>query len=126
MSPVACPPYGDSIGISTDCTPIASVARNERSDMRSSQPAYRSAHAGYASGLHAIEPVTRVSSRGEFTDVEFNGTAARSPYIGHQGIRIGCCKQIARSPDSTLALRSVINSSRPLRVCNRSNQEKRK
>jgi hypothetical protein len=92
----------------------------------SSQPAYRSAHAGYASGLHAIEPVTRASSRGEFVEVEFNGTGVRSPYLEGQGIRTGCCKQTARSPDSTLALRSVINSSRPLRVCNRSNQEKRK
>jgi hypothetical protein len=47
--------------------------------------------------------------------VEFNGTGVRSPYIEHQGIRIGCCKQIARCLDSTLASRSVINSSRPTR-----------
>jgi hypothetical protein len=74
----------------------------------------------------AIDSVTRVSSRVEFIEAEFNGTGVRSPYIEHQGIRIGCCKQIARSPDSTLASRSVINSSRPTRVYNRSIQEKRK
>jgi hypothetical protein len=69
---------------------------------------------------NAIDSVTRVSSRVEFIEVEFNGIGVRSPYIEHQGIRIGCCKQIARSPDSTLASRSVINSSRPTRVRNRS------
>ena len=42
------------------------------------------------------------------------------------GIRIGCCEQIARSLDSTLASRSVINSSRPTRDYNRSIQENRK
>src|SRR3979411_144014 len=78
------------------------------------------------SAPHSIESVTRVSSRVEFIEVEFNGTRVRSPYIEHQGIRIGCCKQIARSLDSTLASRSVINSSRPTRVYNRSIQEKRK
>jgi hypothetical protein len=77
-------------------------------------------------GPQAIDSVTRVSSRVEFIEAEFNGTGARSPYIEHQGIRIGCCKQITRSLDNTLASRSVINSSRPTRVCNRSIQEKRK
>jgi len=71
-------------------------------------------------GPQAIDSATRVSRRVEFIEVEFTGTGVRSPYIQHQGIRIGCCKQIARSPDSTLASRSVINSSRPTRVCNRS------
>jgi hypothetical protein len=71
-------------------------------------------------GPQAIGSVTRVSRRVEFIEAEFNGIGARSPYILHQGIRIGCSKQIARSPDSTLASRSVINSSRPTLVCNRS------
>jgi hypothetical protein len=35
---------------------------------------------------------------------------------------MGCGKQIARSLDSTLSFRSVIESSRPMRVCNRSNR----
>jgi hypothetical protein len=77
-------------------------------------------------GPQAIDSVTRVSSRVEFIEVEFNGTGVRSPYMKYQGIRIGCCKQIARSLDSTLASRSVITSSRPTRVYNRSIQEKRK
>jgi hypothetical protein len=75
---------------------------------------------------HAIDSVARVSSRVEFIEAEFNGTGVRSPYIEHQGIRIGCCKQIARSLDSTLASRSVINSSRSTRVQNRSIEEKLK
>src|SRR3981189_1957800 len=77
-------------------------------------------------GPQAIDSVTRVSSRVEFIDAEFNRTGMWPPYIEHQAIRIGCCKQIARSLDSTLATRSVINSSRPTRVYNRSIQEKRK
>src|ERR1700704_3279559 len=81
---------------------------------------------GANGGPHAVDSLTRVSSRVEFIEAEFNGTGARSPYIEHQGIRIGCCKQIARGLDSTLASRSVINSSRPTRVYNRSIQEKRK
>src|SRR4030088_1764847 len=67
-------------------------------------------------GPHAIDSVARVSSRVEFIEAEFNGTGVRSPYIEHHVILIGCCKQLARSPDSTLASRSVINSSRSMRV----------
>jgi hypothetical protein len=41
--------------------------------------------AGTASaGLQAIDSVTRVSSRVEFIESEFNGANARSPYIEHQ------------------------------------------
>jgi hypothetical protein len=61
--------------------------------------------------------VPRVSSRVEFIEVKFSGIGVRSTHIHHQDIRAGCCKQIARSLDSTLASRSVINSSRPTRSC---------
>jgi hypothetical protein len=71
-------------------------------------------------GPRAIDSATRVSSRVEFIQAEFNGTGVRSPYIQHQGIRIGCRKQIARSPDSTLVSRSVTNASRPTRAYHRS------
>src|SRR5437879_3062327 len=73
-------------------------------------------------GPQAIDSVTCVSSRVEVIELEFSGTGARSPYIQHQGIRIGCCKQIVRGPDNTLASRSVINSSRLTGVYNRSIQ----
>src|SRR5260370_11481144 len=53
-------------------------------------------------GPQAIDSVTRVSSRVEFIEAEFNGTGVRSPYIEHQGILIGCCTHIARGLDSTL------------------------
>jgi len=80
-----------------------------------------------ASGYdQAIDSVTRLSSRVEFLKGNLNRTAPISPYIKAQGIRIGCCKQIARGLDSTLSSRSVINSSCPTRVYNRSIQEKRK
>src|SRR6267142_2237048 len=35
-------------------------------------------------GPQAIDSVTRVSSRVEFIEAEFNGTGVRSPYIKHQ------------------------------------------
>jgi hypothetical protein len=35
-------------------------------------------------GPQAIDSVTRVSSRVEFIEAEFNGTGVRSPYIEHQ------------------------------------------
>src|SRR5258706_9008820 len=66
------------------------------------------------------------TSRKCLFEAEFNGTGVRSPLHRAPGIRIGCCKQIARGLDSTLASRSVINSSRPTRVYNRSIQDKRK
>jgi hypothetical protein len=34
-------------------------------------------------GPQAIDSVTRVSSRVEFIEAEFNGTGVRSPYIEH-------------------------------------------